>query len=917
MRGPDDLVASAAYQPEPAAAATARHFVRETLHSWDIAERARDAARLVDDAVLLTSELVTNAVVHAGTAFDVTCKLTSGELEVAVRDRHPARTLPDIPKAASVSAERGRGLLLPAALASCWGVTYAKTAKAVWFRISLARDEAEDSPVPGGIITAEPDAPGGRLTGPQAAGPRTPGPQAAATEAAEPGEAVAPDVPGEPGPGGPDGPGAPEVLVAAGTAGRAGDQNGSRGGGLSGADADRDAQRPAAAAPGSATRGPETREPGPEEPATHEPGPEEPGAREPGAREPGTDEPGTDEPSAPGPVPAAPVRPGRVPAVAGAEDPIPGLRPDLGTLSYDELLRHTVETARDVVTADAAYALVADEDGELRVRAAAGLGVSESLFAPSVPAVFADGAAAKSLVTVPFLVDGRVTGVLGAAATSADRFDGTDAARLQRVADRVAMSLERARLSELERKRRGRIGFLAEASDLLASTLDQEKTISLIAQLVVPRLAAWCAVLLAEDAGALRPSYVWHADESLIDPLAGLLAQAQPPNPTEAGVSWPLATAAVADLPEDAASLATDAAWCFPLAARGRSLGVVVIGRPRGDRPPREALELAEDLARRAALALDNARLYEQQQLTSQALQRSLLPPELPRIPGVDLAVAHEVAGEGNEVGGDFYDVFPAGENRWRFAIGDVCGTGPEAAAVTGLARHALRILAREGHDVADVVGRLNQLILEEGPRARFITLLHGEITVLGEGPRGGREDAGSPGRAGSPGATGSPGRKGSRGATGSAEGAEQPPSPRVRLRLVSAGHPLPLLLRAGEAASGPDAAGPDAAGPGALGLPRAAAEPQPLLGVMGDLSFGAQTVDLAQGDLMLCVTDGITERRDSGRLLDDDDGLARVLARCGGLNAGAVAARIQRAADDFGAGPRTDDMALLVLRAL
>ena len=448
-------------------------------------------------------------------------------------------------------------------------------------------------------------------------------------------------------------------------------------------------------------------------------------------------------PAGPGPSPVSSQAPARLSAIDDAiDDATAGLRPDLGTLSYDELLRHTVETARDVVTADAAYALVADEDGELRVRAAAGVGVSESLFAPSVPAVFADGAAAKSLVTVPFLVDGRVTGVLGAAATSADRFDGTDAAKLQRVADRVAISLERARLSELERKRRGRIGFLAEASELLASTLDQEKTISLIAQLVVPRLAAWCAVLLADEAGELRPEpvYVWHADESLIDPLAGLLAAVGPPEADEAGRSWSLAMDIGPDLVDEAVVLASDAAWCFPLAARGRSLGVVVIGRPRGDRPPREALELAEDLARRAALALDNARLYEQQQLTSQALQRSLLPPELPQIPGIDLSVAHQVAGEGNEVGGDFYDVFPAGPDRWRFAIGDVCGTGPEAAAVTGLARHALRILAREEHDVADVVGRLNDLILEESARGRFLTLLHGEITVLGEAPDPDRE---------------------------------------------------------------------------------------------------------------------------------------------------------------------------------
>jgi serine phosphatase RsbU (regulator of sigma subunit)/anti-sigma regulatory factor (Ser/Thr protein kinase) len=790
VRERSHLVASAAYQPDPAAAAAARRFVRQTLQSWDIASRSAEADRLVDDAVLLTSELVTNAVVHAGTDLDVTCRVAAGDLEIAVRDRHPSRTLPDIPEAASLSAERGRGLLLPSALASSWGVTYARTAKAVWFRMSLARAEAADdeaAPPAGTSVAGTASAPAGLA--PASAG--------AAAEL----------------PAGRDGAAAGFVAAQV------------------------------------AFTGPD----------------------------PHTDELADSPRRGAALAPLASHAPARI---TDEDDPAAALRPDLGTLSYDELLRHTVETARDVITADAAYALVADEDGELRVRAAAGVGVSESLFAPSVPAVFADGAAAKSLVTVPFLVDGRVTGVLGAAATSADRFDGSDAARLQRVADRVAMSLERARLSELERKRRGRIGFLAEASELLASTLDQEKTISLIAQLVVPRLAAWCAVLLADEAGELQPEpvYVWHADESLIDPLAGLLTAVGPPEADEAGRSWSLAMDIGPDLTDEAVVLASDAAWCFPLAARGRSLGVVVIGRPRGDRPPREALELAEDLARRAALALDNARLYEQQQLTSQALQRSLLPPELPQIPRIDLSVAHQVAGEGNEVGGDFYDVYPAGPNRWRFAIGDVCGTGPEAAAVTGLARHALRILAREGHDVADVVGRLNELILEESARGRFLTLLHGELTVLG-----------------------ADGSADSEGALFDGAG-EEGPRPSVRLRLVSAGHPLPLLLRAAD---------PD-------GIPQPAAAPQPLLGVMSDLSYSAQTASLFPGDVLLSVTDGITERKDArGRLLDDDDGLAALLAHCRGLNAGAVAARIVRAAEDFGAAPRTDDMALLVLRAL
>jgi serine phosphatase RsbU (regulator of sigma subunit) len=389
-------------------------------------------------------------------------------------------------------------------------------------------------------------------------------------------------------------------------------------------------------------------------------------------------------------------------------------------------------------------------------------------------------------------------------------------------------------------------------------------------------------VFLSEVAGDLRPAYVWHEDEARTDDLAKLLGELAPPSLRRVmaghGTSWSLAV--VSGAGPDIARMAADSAWCFPLTARGRGLGMVVIGRPRGDRrwtdpPPRESLGLAEDLTRRAALALDNARLYERQQATSQALQHSLLPPELPVIPGVELAAEYEAAGEANEVGGDFYDVFPveaaqAGDgdgtvNRWRFAIGDVCGTGPEAAAVTGLARNSLRILAAEGHDVAEVTGRLNRLILNEGARGRFITLLHGEIRLAGPG---------------------------------------EP----ARLSLVCAGHPPPLLLRAD---------GGDDDGHGSGADPIAVARPQTLLGVVDDIRYVADEILLNPGDVLLCVTDGVTERRDdSGRLLDDDDGLARMLAGCRGLSAWAVAARIRRAVSDFGTEASSDDMAILVLRA-
>ncbi len=227
------------------------------------------------------------------------------------------------------------------------------------------------------------------------------------------------------------------------------------------------------------------------------------------------------------------------------------------------------------------------------------------------------------------------------------------------------------------------------------------------------------------------------------------------------------------------------------------------------------------------------------------------LPPELPLIDGVEVEVIYRAAGEGNEVGGDFYDLFPISDGAYGFAIGDVCGTGPNAAAVTGLARHALRLLAREGLSGPAVLERLNSAILDEGARSRFLTLLYGEMRP--------QED-------------------------GSAE-----------LKVVCAGHPLLLRLRQD-------------------GTVEPAAEPQPLLGVIEDLELYEETVTLDPGDVLLCVTDGVTERREGARMLGDD-GLADVLTSCTGLTAGAVAARIMRAVERFASDAPSDDMAILAMR--
>ena len=364
MKGRKDLVASAAYLPEPAAVAAARKFVRDTLRSWlDTAPGAEADGGLVDDAVLLTSELVTNAVVHAGTQVQVTCKLAAGAVEVVVRDSHPARMVPGPAPDDTVPAERtgGRGLLLPSALAAAWGVSYGTDAKAVWFRMGL------------------PGAPGGA-------------PAAGA------------------------GPGALEAVVPAGPWNVTG------------------------SAPGDARQAARRRPPY----------------------------------GAPGGQPAAP--PSAVPLYNAAADS-----------GYDALLDQCVASARLIASADSAYALVADEDGDLGVRAASGLGPAAWL------------RTAPSVSTVPFMVDGQVTGVLAVAAARPGRFADGEVRRLQQLADQMAPALERARLAELERARRARIGVLAEAGALLAGPLDTDRILAVAGQVAVPRLAAWCAVLLCRS----------------------------------------------------------------------------------------------------------------------------------------------------------------------------------------------------------------------------------------------------------------------------------------------------------------------------------------------------------------------------------------------------------------------------------
>ncbi len=402
--------------------------------------------------------------------------------------------------------------------------------------------------------------------------------------------------------------------------------------------------------------------------------------------------------------------------------------------------------------------------------------------------------------------------------------------------------------------------FLAEVSELLAGQLDEDMIAALTGQLLVPRLADWCGVWLTTTHGRMRLSRVWHRDEERIRTLRQALEEDRPPPVTlsTTGIAWPWPG-------EPDATGAGGSALMFPLVAAGRCHGALLIGRAGLPRLTGDAVRLAQDVARRVAQGVLTARHYTRQADISHSLQRRQLPTFLAAIPGVDTALVYEPHGEGQSVGGDFYDLFPMGDRRWCFLLGDVCGHDLEAMSVTGLARHLVRLLAREGHGVEALLGRLNLAMAEEGAEAvvvggeqvgsRFLSLLYGEL----------EPDAVAGG---------------------------------ARVTVASAGHPLPLRLSAD-------------------GTVTTAAEPQMLLGIDEHAEFRANSFHLAPGETLLCVTDGVTERRRGNRQLDDNDGLAEVLRGCVGLGAKAIAERVRRAAHDFSPDPIDDDLAVLVLEAV
>jgi len=264
-------------------------------------------------------------------------------------------------------------------------------------------------------------------------------------------------------------------------------------------------------------------------------------------------------------------------------------------------------------------------------------------------------------------------------------------------------------------------------------------------------------------------------------------------------------------------------------------------------------VELAQALARRCGPAIDNARLYTDRPYIARTLQQSLLPVELPDIPGVEVAARFRPTGEGNEVGGDFYDMFETGNRGWAVVMGDVCGKGPDAAAVTALARYTLRAAAMRENLPSRSLATLNEALLRQRDDRRFCTVAYAYIEMLDSGARAG---------------------------------------------ISTGGHPLPLLLRADGSVQTVGLAGT-------------------LLGVVPDPSLEDHAVTLEPGDSLVFYTDGVIENRVGSDGVLDERRLAELVATCSGGGADAIASRIEEAAVLSQSGQPKDDIAVLVLRVV
>ncbi len=409
--------------------------------------------------------------------------------------------------------------------------------------------------------------------------------------------------------------------------------------------------------------------------------------------------------------------------------------------------------------------------------------------------------------------------------------------------------------------------FMAQASRVLASSLDYGETLQRVARLAVGELADWCAVDVLGERSQLERVAVYHDDPEQLE-LAELLDKGYRPTLDEAvGVPDVIRTGEARifnDITNEA--LATYArnsehlrllrqvgardVIIVPLAAPARTLGAITLVSSLDSRRLSGAdLDVAVRLGRRAGTAIESARLYTERSRIARVLQRALLPDSLPDMDGFQIAASYRPAGELNEVGGDFYDAFECGHGDWMLVIGDVCGKGAEAASVTALARHTLRAVSMLDMPPSAMLELLHRTLRAQEPEGQMCTVCL--VLVRSQGAY-------------------------------------------AKLTIVLAGHPRPLMVGPGETAS-------------------AVGEPGTVLGMVDPITVNEASVELRYGQTLLLYTDGVPEaaRARAGVTLAPEE----LSARVHGLALQDMLQAIETAAVESADGKPQDDIALLGLR--
>jgi PAS domain S-box-containing protein len=517
----------------------------------------------------------------------------------------------------------------------------------------------------------------------------------------------------------------------------------------------------------------------------------------------------------------------------------------LSHVDLDDLLEEILALLRTELESDGAAVLLMEADAQhLSVRATSGTdggvgarvaGDDASVAGPVAagrPMVVHDptdaemgplllGRGVRTLLAAPLRVGPRTVGVLQTDWLAPRPLGQDEIDLIGLAAGRIALAVDRAQAYEAEHDARLRLELLARTSDVLGESLDFRAALGSLTHLIVPHLADWCAVDLVEPDRSHR-IWVAHSDPAKVE-LARELVRRYPADPEAAAGASGLRGDDALAIPAPEAfrearaggehrailrGLDVRSVIVAPLTARGRTHGTLTLvtaesGRTYG---PDDAAFTTE-LARRAATAIDTARLYQDRDQVARTLQRSLLPPDLPDVPGVELAAVYHPAGGGGDVGGDFYDAFETGESALFLAIGDVCGKGAPAAALTGIARHTVRAAAVRERSPQAILRTLNQALLRQMIEHRFCTVAVGRL---------------------------------------------EPQEGGARMTVCCGGHPPPLLVRS-------DGSVEEAGTPGTL------------LGIYEQVQLSDLTVDLRPGDAVVFHTDGVTEERREGRMFGEE----------------------------------------------